>query len=128
MTQKNHSIAVGIEQFDEHIIFTMKAVGKLTHDDYMVFTPLLDGALASVTEPKVRMLFDATELKGWELRAAWDDFKIGLNHGSEFEKIAIVGASGWQALMAQIGSWFISGEVKYFEDPDVAIHWLCGTE
>jgi len=29
-----------------------------------------------------------TELQGWELRAAWDDFKIGLKHGGDFEKVA----------------------------------------
>ncbi|MEC9260910.1 MAG: STAS/SEC14 domain-containing protein [Pseudomonadota bacterium] len=120
-----HGIAIGIERFDNTLYVSMKAVGKLTHEDYKAFTPLLEGALETIESPLVRMLFDATEFKGWELRAAWDDFKIGLRHGSEFSKIAIIGNADWQALMASIGGWFISGEVNYFTDSEEAINWLC---
>jgi len=85
---------------------------------------VLDGALAEVKQPRIKALFDATELHGWELRAAWDDFKLGLKHGSEFEKIAIYGHKDWQKLAAKLGSWFISGEARYFENYDEALAWL----
>ena len=52
---------------------------------------MLDSALSAVKEPKVKVLIDGTELEGWELSAAWDDFKLGLKHGNEFENIAIFG-------------------------------------
>ena len=123
--QVTHGIAIGIERFDNTLYVSMKAVGKLTHEDYKAFTPLLDGALKTNDSPQVRMRFDATDFKGWELRAAWDDFKIGLRHGSEFSKIAIIGNADWQALMASIGAWFISGEINYFTDSEEAINWLC---
>ena len=55
---------------------------------------------------------------------AWDDFKLGLKHGNEFEKIAIYGNKNWQEITAKIGAWFISGEVKYFESEDDALAWL----
>jgi len=42
-----------------------------------------------VDQPKIKFIFDGTELEGWELRAPWDDFKSGLKHGSESEKIAM---------------------------------------
>ena len=74
------------------------------------------------------MLFDASELVGWELKAAWDDFKLGLAHGSEFEKIAIYGQQSWLHLSAKIGSWFISGEIEYFEQEDQALAWLSDNE
>jgi hypothetical protein len=77
-----------------------------------------------VDQPKIKAIFDGTELEGWELRAAWDDFKIGLKHGSEFEKIAIYGNKRWQEISAKVGSWFLSGEVKYFDDRDEALKWL----
>ncbi|MCW8832578.1 MAG: STAS/SEC14 domain-containing protein, partial [Colwellia sp.] len=73
---------------------------------------------------KIKALFDVTEMQGWELRAAWDDFKLGLKHGSEFEKIAIYGNKNWQAIIANIGSWFISGEVEFFEEHQQAVDWL----
>ena len=63
-------------------------------------------------------------MEGWELRAAWDDFKIGLKHGNEFKRIAIYGNKNWQEITAKIGSWFISGEVKYFDDEGDALAWL----
>ncbi len=85
---------------------------------------MIDSALEEVKEPKVKVLFDGTELEGWKLRAAWDDFKLGLQHGSEFDKIAIYGNKNWQEIAAKIGTWFISGEVKYFEHYDDAVTWL----
>ena len=121
----SHSVSIGIERFQHTLYITMKAVGKLTHADYKAFTPLLEGAIGTIAQPKVRLLMDATEFTGWELRAAWDDLKIGLKHGNEFEKIAIVGHADWQALMATLGDWFVGGEVNYFTDPAEAINWLC---
>ncbi|NVK57646.1 MAG: STAS/SEC14 domain-containing protein [Alteromonadaceae bacterium] len=125
MQKATHGIAIGIERIDHTLYVSMKAIGKLTHQDYQAFTPLLEGALASIESPQVRLLFDATEFTGWEMRAAWDDFKIGLRHGSEFSKVAIVGQANWQAVMAAVGNWFISGEVNYFTDTQLALIWLC---
>ncbi len=58
------------------------------------------------------------------MRAAWDDFKIGLKHGNEFKKTAIYGNKNWQEIAAKIGSWFTSGEVRYFEDYDSEFSWV----
>ncbi len=124
MTTTHHSISFGIQRSGNDIIFTLKAVGTLTHKDYLTFTPLLESALEKIDSPQVRMLFDATELQGWEVEAAWDDLKIGLKHGSDFAKIAIVGNKTWLAIAARIGDWFISGDVQYFEEVELACRWL----
>ena len=84
----------------------------------------IDSALEAVKEPEIKALIDGTELEGWEPRAAWDDFKLGLKHGNEFTKIAIYGNKKWQEIAARVGGWFISGEVRYFEDRAAAIKWL----
>ncbi len=119
-----HGLSIGIERAGRDFFVTLKASGKLTHEDYETITPMIDSALSTVKEPKVKVLIDGTELEGWELRAAWDDFKLGLKHGNEFEKIAIFGNKNWQEITAKIGAWFISGEVKYFESEDDALAWL----
>lgn len=121
---QKHGLTIGIERVDDSFFLSLKAVGKLTHEDYEIITPMIDAALNEVKEPKARVLIDGTEMEGWELRAAWDDFKLGLKHGSEFEKIAIYGNKNWQEITAKIGSWFISGEVKYFESSNDALTWL----
>ena len=119
-----HGLSIGIERAGRDFFVSLKASGKLTHEDYETITPMIDSALSTIKEPKVKALIDGTELEGWELRAAWDDFKLGLKHGNEFEKVAIYGNKNWQEITAKIGAWFISGEVKYFESEDDALAWL----
>lgn len=124
MSIERHGLSIGIEQVGDQIFLALKAIGKLTHEDYETITPMIDSALSAVKQPHVKVLIDATELEGWEPRAAWDDFKLGLKHGNEFDKIAIHGSRKWQEVGARVGSWFISGEVKYFETREDALDWL----
>ena len=119
-----HGLAIGIERTGNDFFLSLKATGKLTHEDYDKINPMIDSALEGVKDPKVKVFIDGSELEGWELRAAWDDFKLGLKHNNEFDKIAIFGNKKWQEYSAKIGSWFLSGEVKYFEDVDAALSWL----
>jgi hypothetical protein len=126
VTIEKHGLSIGIERQGAEYFLQLKAVGKLTHEDYQTITPMIDAALDGVAAPCVNAYFDATELEGWEMRAAWDDFKIGLKHGKQFNKIALLGNKKWQELAAKCGAWFISGEVKYFqqEEASEAMAWL----
>lgn len=124
MSITRHGLFIGVERVDNTFFLSLKAIGKLTHADYDKINPLIDAALDGVKEPQVNVFIDGSELEGWELRAAWDDFKLGLKHGSEFNKIAIFGNKKWQQYAAKIATWFTSGEVKYFEDATTALNWL----
>ena len=124
MKQQRHGLSVGIERAGNHFFLSLKACGKLTHEDYQVITPMIDSALAGVTEPKVNAFIDGSELEGWEPRAAWDDFRLGLKHGNEFERVAIYGNRRWQKVAARVASWVVSGEVRFFDDADEAMDWL----
>jgi hypothetical protein len=122
--KKRHGISIGVERVGTEIFIGLKVVGKLTHEDYQVFTPILDSALAAVDDPNVKMLVDLRDFDGWELRAAWDDLKLGLKHGQQFKRIALYGDLTWQETMARIASWFVSGEIKSFETVEEAMDWL----
>jgi len=124
MIHKRHGLSIGIERIDNEVFLSLKAIGTLTHQDYQTINPMIDAALEGITHPHIKALVDGTELEGWELRAAWDDFKLGLKHGNQFEKIAIYGNKNWQQITAKIGNWFISGECQYFDDVTTAIDWL----
>ncbi len=124
MNNEKHGVSVGIDRIGDEFFVSIKAIGMLTHEDYNVISPMLEAALIKVNQPKVNVLFDVSELKGWELRAAWDDFKLGLKHGSDFDKIALYGNRDWQEIVAKIGNWFISGDVKYFDSYTNALKWL----
>ncbi|MGY5452784.1 STAS/SEC14 domain-containing protein [Agarivorans sp. MS3-6] len=124
MSIRRHGITVGIERVETRLLVSFRAYGKLTHQDYQAITPMLESALAEVDHPRIRGFFDASELEGWELRAAWDDLKLGLKHGKSFEKIAILGNQQWLEWASKIGQWFIAGEVKIFEQEQDALVWL----
>jgi len=113
MKQIRHGLSIGLEKLDNEFYLELKISGKLTHDDYAIITPMLESALKGTQQPGIKALVDLLDFEGAELRAAWDDFRLGLAHGNEFTKIA-----------ASVGSWFISGEVKYFEDRQAALVWL----
>ena len=128
MTTDKHGLAVGINRYKDTFVVVIKASGKLTHDDYKQITPWLDSTLAAITSPQVNVLFDVQELEGWELRAAWDDLKLGFRHGAEFQRIAIVGQKKWQEVAAKVGNWFVEGDMQHFDNEREALHWLCTQE
>lgn len=124
MSDKRHGISVGIERFDNKFHLNFTAKGKLTHQDYLYMVPMIESALAGVEHPEINVIADVTELDGWELRAAWDDLKLGLAHGREFKKIAVVGSGNFQEWMTKIAAWFTPYDAKFFEDKEQAYKWL----
>ena len=124
MNITRHGLSIGIERVGSDFFLSFKAIGKLTHADYEIINPFIDSALDGIKSPRISVFVDGSELEGWELRAAWDDLKLGLKHGGAFDKIAIFGNKKWQELLAKVGSWFISGEVKYFDDANEALKWI----
>lgn len=124
MAYTTHGLSIGIERAGRELFLKLKAVGRLTHNDYKIITPVINAAISEVKHPVVNVLIDASELNGWEVRAAWDDFKLGAKHSKEFKKIAIYGNKDWQERMAKIGNWFITGEIQYYENATAAIDWL----
>lgn len=124
MVIKKHGISIGVHRINEEFYIAIKAVGRLSHDDYTFMTPVLEEAMKEVHQPSMKLFFDGTEFDGWEARAAWDDFRLGMKYGSQFSKVAMVGNKKWEKMAATVGSWFIKGEMECFEDTDAALEWL----
>ena len=124
MSIEEHGLSFGITRFGDDFYMTITILGKLTHEDYEMMVPMLENAIQDVKEPHIRALVDMRNFEGWELRAAWDDLKLGIKHNREFSKIALLGNKDWEKLAAQVANWFTSGEIKYFEDKTEAINWL----
>lgn len=126
MTDSRHGVSLGLERIDSEFVLVFKAVGKLTHQDYEAMTPLLESAIKGIDAKHIKMLVDISEFSGCELRAAWDDFHLGMKLGFEIEKVAILGKKNWQEMASKVGSWFISGEMKSFHNYQQAADWLKG--
>jgi len=117
-------LSIGISRVNENVFVELRAIGKLTHEDYETMTPMLEEALSEVRHPTIDALVDIRELEGWEARAAWDDFKLGMKHRKEWNRIAVVGNKPWGKVATKVGGWFTSGGAEYFEDVDAAVAWL----
>ncbi len=100
----------------------VRASGKLTHEDYQNFLPQLEQQIKEFG--KVSMLFEFDNFTGWELEAAKDDFKYGMKHLTDFERIAMVGDKGWEHWMALMAKPFLlSGKVRYFNRENLQDAW-----
>jgi len=121
---KDKSISIGITHTDNNFFLQMTIKGYLSHEDYQKMIPLVENALNGVKDPKVKVLVDAREFEGWELKAVLDDFKFGLKHNKEFVKVAFVGNKKWEKFAIRISNWFMSGKMEFFEDLDSAKEWL----
>lgn len=119
-----------IEQLstDSDKVMGFKLTGKLHDEDYRAFVPQLEEALAR--EGRISLVAQFEDFHGWDLHAAWDDFKVGLEHYSDFARIALVGDKAWERWMAQLCKPFTRAEVRYFDSPDLdaALDWAKGAQ
>ncbi len=106
---------------DSPKIMGFKLSGKLHDDDYQSFVPAVETVVTAAG--KVRLLAQLEDFHGWDAHAAWDDFKFGLKHYADFERIAIVGDRKWEAWMAQLCKPFTKAKVRYFDASQVDAAW-----
>lgn len=92
--------------------------GKLVKADYEQFLPAVERLI--LQHGKLRMLFDMTDFHGWEASAAWEDFKLGVKHFADIERLAMVGEKQWQQAMAAICKPFTKATIRYFDHADAA--------
>jgi hypothetical protein len=69
---------------------------------------------------KLRLLFDMTGFQGWEVSAGWEDFKFGVEHFADMERLAMVGETRWQHGMTTFCKPFTTATVRYFDRADAA--------
>jgi hypothetical protein len=124
MSDKVHGFKVGQKRYDSETLIEVQMYGKLTHEDYEYATPLIESAIKSSSS--VKLLADLRELDGWGMHAAWDDFKFGLEHRSDFKKIAMVGNKKWLEWSVKLGSHLVDSDVKFFENMNDAEDWIAG--
>jgi hypothetical protein len=68
----------------------------------------------------LRLLFEMTAFHGWDAGAAWEDFKFGVEHFDDIDRLAMVGEEKWQHGMATFCKPFTRAAIRYFHHADVA--------
>ncbi len=112
-----------IEQIpiNEGKLVAFRLSGKLSHADYQTFLPRLSEFIN--THGRVSMLLELVDFDGWDLAAAYDDFRFGTEHADAFERIAIVGHGTLQRWMTRMAKPFTSAEIRFFEQDLVGDAW-----
>jgi len=121
---KEHGIGISIKRSKKRLFIEIVMLGKLTHEDYQIFVPIIDKALKEVKKLEVDLLVDMRKFKGWELLAGWDDLKFGLKYRNAFDRIAIIGNKKWEERAVSMMKHLMKGKIKFFKERDKAVSWL----
>ena len=107
-------------------VVALKAVGKVTKEDYeTVLIPAVEQKLAQ--GGKVRLLYWLGEdYSEFEAGAMWADAKVGFEHLTSWEKVAVVTDVEWLKAMVGVFAFMMHGKVKLFANQDLnqAMEWI----
>lgn len=106
---------------NEKNIFAFKVSGKLSDEDYQQFVPRVEALIKE--HGSIRLLIELEDFEGWDLKAAWDDFKFAREHEDSLERIAVVGEKRWQRWMVLAGSALTETEIRYFYKDHLQEAW-----
>jgi hypothetical protein len=115
---------IQLEEENSGKILELHISGKLVKADYEFFVPEFERLVRQ--HGKLRLLFDMTGFHGWEASAVWEDFKFGIEHFSDIERLAMVGETKWQHGMTTFCKPFTKAKIRYYvhADADMAWKWL----
>ena len=106
-------------------VFAMRVSGKLLHEDYQRFVPMVEKQIEELGA--VRCYIEMIDFRGLELRALWDEIKFDVHHARQIERCAIVGDRAWEAWMTQLSRPLFSlADVHFYEvgQKDTAWEWI----
>jgi hypothetical protein len=108
-------------------VIGFEAKGEIHADDYRtVLLPAVDALIAK--GEKVRIVLVFPEFGGLSHGAVWEDLKLGTEHLTKWERIALVTDVDWMIHLTKLFGWMTPGEMKQFpmSERDAAIAWAAG--
>lgn len=117
------TIQLNVERHQQTLLLRFKPSGRLTPADYLSIEPRLKAALYSLNAASVNALVDLSDLGKIDLRNAWEDIIWMSKHSSAFDRIAFYDPRPWHHLIARIGRWFMTGEIRTFDQYQDALNW-----
>jgi hypothetical protein len=101
------------EGFPESVV-GVTARGRVTRQDYTdVLIPAVEAALSR--QGHVRCYYELSrDFTGFDAGALWEDAKIGIEHLSRWERVAVVSDTEWIRLAVNIFRFLMPGEVRVF--------------
>jgi hypothetical protein len=102
-----------LETFPENVL-AFVCEGRVTKADYdAVLVPSVINALKS--HDKVRLYYEtAANFAGIDPGAIWEDFKVGIEHLTRWERVAVVTDVEWIKQTMRFFSFLMPGAMKSF--------------
>lgn len=95
-------------------VLGLEAVDDVETEDYEdVIVPAIDAAIAE--HGKVRLVFVlGPAFDDYEGEAVWEDLKLGAQHPTSFERVAIVTDARWAGAATKLFSILLPGQARAF--------------
>lgn len=113
---------IAIEETDNFI--NIAVFGEFTLADYKEFEDQVIAKSRSLR--KMNVLFDWRDMLSYTIDVAWEDIKFIREHGSEFNRVAIVTEDQWQAWSAWVSNLFVTADIRVFSNYVDAKKWVEG--
>ena len=110
---------ITIQKKDNLVIVAI--IGEFTLTDYNEFEQQV--LYQSHFEGKENLLFDWRDMLDYTVDVAWEEIKFMRDHGSEFNRVAIVTDDEWQAWGAWVSNLFTNANVVVFHNYEEAEEW-----
>lgn len=107
-------------------VLGFSAKGEVTGTDYeTVLIPVVEKMLAD--RQSIRFLYHiGEEFTGFNAEAIWNDAKVGLQHLTSWERVAVVTDVGWIRTAVKVFGFVLTGQVKVYCNNELteALKWL----
>jgi SpoIIAA-like len=102
-----------IEDFPDNVVALM-AKGQVTKKDYeQVVIPKVEASLQR--HAKIRLYYElGPQFSGFDPGAAWEDLKVGVEHLTRWERIAVVTDVDWMRHTFNAFRFLMPGKLRVF--------------
>ena len=108
-------------------VLGFEAKGEVTGADYeSVLIPAVEEMFSR--QKSLRFMYClGDEFTGFDVKAIWDDAKVGLQHLTAWERVAVVTNVGWISTAVKAFGFIMPGQVRVFSNSELAEaqRWLC---
>jgi SpoIIAA-like len=118
-----------IENLPDNVVGLI-AKGQVTRKDYeQVLIPKVEAALKR--HAKIRLYYElGSQFSGIDPGAAWEDFKVGFEHLTRWERMAVVTDVEWIRHMINAFRFVMPGDLRVFATAQAADAraWILSTQ
>ncbi len=106
-------------------LLIVSVIGEFTLTDYNEFEQQV--LYQSHFDGIANLLFDWRDMLDYTVDVVWEEIKFMRDHGSEFNRVAVVTDDEWEKWGAWVPNLFIDANVAVFNDYDEAEDWASDT-